>query len=241
MVGTVILWILKIILWILLGLVALVLVALQIPAKLRFQYEEGSLLLAVRYGPVKFQILPAKEKSGEFPNKEEKKPVKEKPKKEKKKKTKAKINREQIFYAIEKLPPILGRALKRTGKSIRIKPLKLYILVAGYDPADTAQLYGRLSAAMAAGYSALEKALRLKDPDIRLYVDFQEEQMDFIVDAGVSLRPGSLVWMALRAGGSLLKWYLGFRKLASPPPEPDEDKKEGKTEQSDTDRDHEAA
>ena len=70
-----------------------------------------------------------------------------------------------------------------------------------------------------AGFPILEEALRLKDADVRLYVDFTQRRMDFIADVGVSLRPWSLVWMALRAGGSLLKWYLGFRKLASPPPE----------------------
>ena len=231
----------KIILWILLGLLALLVTALLIPVKVRFRYEEGEPFLAVRYGPVKLQIFPIKEKP-EGSAEKKKKPKKEKKSKpEKPKKPKAKINREQIFYAIEKLPPILGRALRRTGKSIHIRPLKLYILAAGTDPADTAQLYGRLEAALNAGFPILEKALRLKDADVRLYVDFQEERMDFIADTGVSVRPGSIVWMALRAGGSLVKWFIGFRKLASPPPEPEEDKAEEKAEKSDTDTEHEAA
>ena len=91
--------------------------------------------------------------------------------------------------------------------------------VAGNDPAATAILYGKMEAALSAGFPILEEALRLKDADVRLYVDFTQRRMDFIADVGVSLRPWSLAWMALRAGGSLLKWYLGFRKLASPPPE----------------------
>jgi len=225
----------KIILWILLGLLALLVIALLIPVRVRFKYGEEGLFLAVRYGPVKIQLLPV----GEKKEKKEKPPKKEKPKKEKAqkpKKPKAKINREQILYAIEKLPPILGRALKRTGKSIHIDPLKLYILAAGPDPADTAQLYGRLEAALYAGFPVLEKTLRIKNSDVRLYVDFQQEQMDFIADVGVYVRPGSLVWMALRAAGSLIKWFIGFRKLASPPPELDENKLEQKS-----DADHEAA
>lgn len=205
----------KIILWVLLGLLALLTAALLIPVKVRGSYEDGNPFLYVRYGPVKLQLFPPKEK----PEEGEKKPPKEKKAKPKKpKKPKAKINMEQILYALEKLPPILGRALKRTGRCIHIRPLKLYVLVAGADPAATAMLYGRMEAALAAGFPILERALRLKDADVRLYVDFTERQMDFIADVGVSLRPWSLVWMALRAGGSLLKWYLGFRKLASPPP-----------------------
>lgn len=231
----------KIILWILLALLVLLIIAMLIPVKVRFQYETGEILLAVRYGPVKLQVLPPEEK----PKGEGKKPPKKKkPKSEKPKKPKTKINREQIFYALEKLPPIMGRALKRTGRSIHIKPLKLYILAAGPDPADTAQLYGRLEAALAAGFPIMEKVLRLKDTDVRLFVDFQAEQMDFIADIGVWLRPGSLVWMALRAGGSLLKWFLGFRKLASPATGADEDKLDqaDKKDQPETEKsDHEAA
>lgn len=228
----------KIILWVLIGLLALLVILLLIPVKVRFRYEDGAPFLAVRYGPVKLQLFPRPEKKE--PEDAEKPPKEKKEKPEKKKKPKARINREQIFYALEKLPPILGRALRRTGRSIHISPLKLYILAAGYDPADTAQLYGRLEAALAAGFPILEKALRLKDADVRLYVDFQEEPMDAIADVGVSLRPGSLVWIALRAGGSLLKWFLGFRKLASPPPE---DTAETETETTETKEgsNHEAA
>lgn len=212
----------KIILWILLGIAVLLAVLLLIPVKLRGSYKAGEAFLTARYGPVRLQVFPPSEK----PEKTDKKPAKEKkskPDKQKKvKKPKAKINIDQILYALEKLPPILGRALKRTGRSIHIRPLQLYILVAGTDPAATAMLYGRMEAALAAGFPALEEALHIKDADVRLYVDFTERQMDFIVDVGISLRPWDLVWMALRAGGSLLKWFIGFRKLASPP-EPEKD------------------
>ena len=175
-------------------------------------------------------------KKKEKPEKKAKKPKKEKkPKPEKPKKPKARINADQILYAIEKLPPILTRALKRTGRSIHVRPLQLYVLVAGTDPAATAMLFGKMEAAFAAGFPLLEEALHIKDADVRLYVDFVERQMDFIVDAGISFRPWNLVWMALRAGGSLVKWFIGFRKLASPPPEPEKDT----SEKSETE--HEAA
>lgn len=207
----------RIILWVLLGLLALLLAALLVPVKVWGSYEDGNPFLCVRYGPVKIQLFPPKEK----PEEEKKPPKKKKTKPEKPpkpQKPRAKINMEQILYALEKLPPILCRALKRTGRCIHIQPLKLYVLAAGVDPAATAMLYGRMEAALAAGFPILERTLRLKDADVRLYVDFTERQMDFIAGVGVSLRPWSLVWVALRAGGSLFKWYLGFRKLASPPP-----------------------
>ena len=41
--------------------------------------------------------------------------------------------------------------LRRTGRSIRLEPLKIHLLVAGPDPAGTAELYGKLEAALGAG------------------------------------------------------------------------------------------
>ena len=222
----------RIILGILLALALLLAVLLTVPVKLRFSYEDGAPQLWVRYGPVRRRIFPAPEKEEKSSSK-----IKDKPAKKK-----AGINREQILYALEKLPPILGRALQRTGRSIRVRPLKVYVLVAGRDPADTALLYGQLEAALHGALPLLERAVWIEDQDIRLFLDFSVREADVIADVGVSLRPGSLVWIALRAGGSLLKWFLGFRKLVYPlpketdgkPVKPDQTAKEANAE-------HEAA
>ena len=225
----------KIILGILAFLLLVLLLILFTPVRVRFTYDQGDMALRLKFGPLRIQILPGPERS-ERPKKEKKESKKkpEKEKKEKPKKPKAKINREQIFYALEKLPPILGRALKRTWKSIRIEPLKVYLLVAGNDPADTAVLYGRLEAGIAAGLPMLERVIRIKDEDIRLYPDFTQQEMDCIADVGLSLRPWNIVTMGVRALASLIKWYLGFRKLASPPPveEPEEQTEEKKDDTS---------
>ncbi len=205
----------KIILWILAALFLLLILILWTPVRVRAAYDQGDLTVKLRFGPVKLQIFPRPERVEKPEKKPESQPKK---KKEKPEKTKAKINREQIFYALEKLPPIFGRVLKRTGKSIRIEPLKVYVLVAGYDPADTALLYGRLEAALAVGLPALRKAVKVRDEDVRLYVDFSERQVKLIAAVGVMLRPWSLAAAGVRALGSLIKWYLGFRKLASPLP-----------------------
>lgn len=213
MVGKIILGVLAF----LLLLILLVILLLQVPVKARFTYDQGDMSLVVRYAFVKLRLFPRPEKA-EGSKKKKKKTKKKKEKKGKKKKPKAKINREQIFYALEKLPPILGRALRRTGKSIRIDPLKVWVLVAGADPADTASLYGRLEAALAAGLPVLRRVTSIRNEDIRLYLDFAEQKMDTIADVGVVLRPWRLVTMGVRALASLIKWYLGFQKMASPPP-----------------------
>ena len=213
----------RIILGILLALALLLAALLTVPVKLRFSYEDGAPQLWVRYGPVRRQIFPAPEKEEKSSSKKEKtkkkkKPSKKKEKKEKPAKKKAGINREQILYTLEKLPPILGRALGGTRRRVRIKPLKVHLLVAGYDPADTAVLYGKLEAALSAFLPVLRRAVRIRDEDIRLFLDFSQEQMDCIAELGTTLRPWDLLAVGGRAGISLLRWFQGFRRLASPAP-----------------------
>lgn len=218
----------KIVLGVLLTLLALLLVLLQIPVSVRFSYQDGAPEAALRYGPMRLSLFPGKkEPDGDRP--EEKKKPEKKPKPKKKGR---RINREQILYALETLPPILGRALRRTGRSVRIRPLKIYVLVAGYDPADTALLYGRLEAALHGGLPLLRQAVRISEEDVRLYLDFTKRQMDVIADVGVSLHPGSLAWVGLRAAASLVKWFLGFRKLASPPDKEEKSQEKETTEKT---------
>ena len=80
--------------------------------------------------------------------------------------------------------------------------------------------YGRIQAALAAGLPILHRAVSVKDQDIQLFPDFLRDRMDCIADVGASLRPWDLVSVGIRAGGSGLKWFLGFRRLASPRPSP---------------------
>ena len=223
----------RVIACILLVLLAALVIALTIPARARFSYDQGALALWVRYGPVRLQLFPPKEKPPRKKRRTKEEPAAQEPPqsdsspserlKEKRKKKSPKppkprqgINLDQILYSLETLPHILSRALRRTGRSIRLEPLKIHLLVAGPDPAGTAELYGKLEAALGAGLPALHRLVRIEDQDIRLFLDFQAEEMDCIADVGIALRPGGLAGIGLQAGGSLLKWLIGFKKLASP-------------------------
>ena len=200
-------------------------VLLLTPVRARVSYDRGELAAWVRYGPVKVRLFPLKEVP-----KEEKRP-KKKPAKEKQKKKEAKpkagICAEQVLYSLEALPPILGRALRRTGRRVRFEPLKIHLLIATADPADTAQLYGRLEAALGAGLPALHRMVQIKDQDIRLFPDFVGDRIDCIADVGMVIRPWDVLAIVLPAGVSLVKWLLRFRKLA--PPTPEETRGENKT------------
>lgn len=198
--------------------VVLALAALLLtPVRARFSYDRGELAAQVRYGLIKVRLFPPKEKPEERKAPEEKEKPAEAEKKEEK--PKAGIGREQILYSLETLPPILGRALRRTKRRIRLEPLKIHLLIAGTDPADTALLYGRLEAALGAGLPALHRLVRIKDQDIQLFPDFAGDRMDCIADVGIAIRPWDALAIALPAGGSLVKWLLRFKKLAPKAPE----------------------
>lgn len=218
----------RILLWIALALLALVLLLLFLPIRLRVSWDQGDAGVNARFGPVQLPIYPPKE--SEQPKEEKKKKARKKKGTEpqvagEKGKKRFSINRDQLVYTLETLPPILGRALRRVGQRVRIAPLKVYVLVAGADPADTAVLYGRLTAALEAGLPLLHRAIHIREQDIRLFPDFQEEEMDLIADVGISIRLWDLLVIGLCAGGGLIRWFIQLRKLSDKP-----QNKEKKTE-----------
>ena len=118
----------RVIACILLVLLAALVIALTIPARARFSYDQGALSLWVRYGPVRLQLFPPKEKpprkkrrtkeelAAQEPPQSDSSPserLKEKRKKKSPKPPKPRpgINLDQILYSLETLPPVLVRLL----------------------------------------------------------------------------------------------------------------------------------
>ena len=199
------------ILLLLLGVILLaLLVLLLMPVSLRVSYERGVLRAWLRYAGRDIVLYPREKQEQQEPE--------EKTEKEKKSDAKKSgVNREQISYSLEKLPPLILKVLRRTARGISLRPLKLYLLVASADPADTAQLYGKLHGTFNAVLPQLHRILRIKEQDIRLYPDFCEERMDCIADIGIRTSPGRLLAIVLFAAIGVLKWYLGFKKRADKP------------------------
>ena len=183
------------------------------PILVRVMREEEGLLVRLHVGPVKLQVYPPKEEAQQ-PLEEEDKPqekkIKEKPEKQRKPLTK-----EQILYLVEKLPPILGRALRRVSRRVRIGPLKVYVLLSEEDPADTALLYGKVEAALMAALPVLHRHLQIRDQDIRIYPDFQGSGMDYRLDVGIAIRLWDMLVIGLCAGASGLKTLIGMKRLGA--------------------------
>lgn len=220
-------------LWILGAVIVLIVLLLWTRVGVWAAFGGGELRLDVRVGFLRVHILPAKPKKpkAEKPPKEKKKKKrpKEEPKGEKPK-PKPSFTLEDGKDALRTLFPPLKRALNRTRRGIRIKPLRLSLVLGGQeDPAAAAQLYGELQAAVWSGMPLLEKLLEIRDPYIHTDVDFNAPGAAVEGEVGITLRVGTLLAVGFGMAFPALGWFLRWRKRCKTrPPKPEKKPKRPK-------------
>lgn len=210
-------------LWILLILVLLIVLLCLTRVGVWAAFGKEGVFLDARIGLLRVHILPGKPKKSKEP-KPEKKPKEPKPPKEKKEESqKFSITVEDIRDAFHSLLPPLSRALKRLGRGIRIRPLRLSVTLGGQeDPAASAQLWGELQAAVWTGMPMLERLVDIREPHIHTDVDFSAAALAVEGEIGVTLRIGTLLAMGFGVAVPALKWFLRWRKRCrTRPPKPE--------------------
>ena len=217
---------LKIIGWVLLGILALILLLLIVPVRLRVKYEEElAARLWVLCVPIK--LAPKKEK----PEKEPKKEKADKPaKKEKKKKETAadgKAKKKKDFLSLKQhakelkengimaaaawLKEIAGMVtttLSRVLDAITVKKFYADGEIAGEDAAQTALTFGKLCATAYPALGIIESKLKVKKQRVRLAPAFCLEKTRFSFDVVVSVSLWRIVVAALRL-------LIGYLKMPS--------------------------
>ena len=159
-------------------------------------------------GPFRVRLAPSKETKK--PPQETKKPGK--PKKEPKYLTETakkvpKPTLEDIRDAIQTLWPASKKALRRTRRGIRIKPLRLAVTLGGAeDPAAAAELYGGLHALIWTGMPALERLVVIPDPAIHLGLDFDAPETRAEGELGISIRLGTLIAVGMQLAAPAIGW-----------------------------------
>ena len=172
--------------------------------------REGTFRLDVRFGVFRFHVLPAGPKKAKA-EKKPKKPGKEKPPKEGKPRLSFAL--EDVRDALHTVLPALGRALRRLGRGVRVKPLRLSLVLAGQeDPAAAAAAYGEIQAAVWGGMPLLERLVDIRDPQLHTDVDFTASGTEVEGEAGVTLRVGTLLAMGFGVAFPALGWFLRWRK-----------------------------
>ena len=205
-------------LWILAVIVLLTVLLCRTRVGAWAAFGGGDLRLDVQFGFLRVQILPAKPKKAKKPPKKKKQtPPKKEPEAGK---PKLSFTLEDGKDALRTLLPPLKRALRRFGRGIRVKPLRLSLVLGGQeDPAAAAQAYGEIQAAVWTGMPLLERLVDVRDVYIHTDVDFMASAAAVEGEAGVTIRIGTLLAMGFGLAFPALGWFLRWRKRckARPP------------------------
>lgn len=167
----------------------------------------------VTFGFLRFRVAPAK---GGAKKPKEKKPKKEKPKKEPRDLTKAlkkfpKPTAEDLKSAYRLLQPAMKKMLRRFGRGIRIHPLSLSVTLSGRDdPAQAAETYGYVCAAIWTVMPPLEELIDIPRPSLHAGVDYDAQNILVRGQVGVSLRVGTLLAMGLGIMIPGVRWVIKF-------------------------------
>ena len=161
--------------WILLGLLGLMLLVLLTPVSVRAKYAD-SLEVWLGLGPVKLRAFPLKKRQNR-----KKQPKKEKKTKEKKAKQKPETEKAAKKPALkietptlDQLPDYLRLGADALGsmRRILVREFRLSLTLGGDDAAKTALNYGRVAALFSLLGPLLDRAVRVRRKDVSVETDF---------------------------------------------------------------------
>lgn len=214
----------KIIGYVLLGLLALLLLILLLPLGAELRFGEATQVRVcigpLRLSPEKLASLKKKKQ----PPAQAEQPAKPAPPKEKKP-CFPKPTVDEFFDLVGTALHALGGALRRLCRGVHLDPLQLSLTLGGRDPAALAKTCGYVNAALWTFMPQLEKIFTIPDPCIGVCADFQGGKTRAEGHVGVRLRPMTLVIMALVLAWSLFGWYRRFKKAHKNDPPPANDPK----------------
>lgn len=174
-----------------------------------------TLRVRLRIGPVRRTLFPNKREKKANGAAEAEKTVDEKPKKQKKARSHLKLppfTLDEWKELTKIVLGTLGRTLRSTCRRTRIDPLEVGVILAGDDPADTAQAYGRANAALWTVMPKLEELFCIPKPSIYLGLDFEKRETTAQGSVGVSLRVWDLLAILFTLSLPLVRWLLRCQK-----------------------------
>ena len=222
---SVFLLILKIIGWVLLGLVALVLLALCVRVRFRIEYSDENTSVLLKWLFLKIPVYPSNKPKKEKEEKKEEEPEKKEEKKEEEKKEEKPQGDsflKTLYEAegIDGLVAILKKVMSYTKTffsnllhSLVIDQLYLDVCCTRSDAASTAIYYGEVCAVLFPLLGSLASRCRMKKYDVNVYPDFiaRFSAVSFVTE--MHLTPMYLIGVTLAYGcklvfGVLLKMLL---------------------------------
>lgn len=186
-------------------LLLLLLASVRVGVILRFGEQTT---LKLRIGALHLTILPR----GKKEKKAKTAPTEAAPKKSTSPKKKTKLTLLEIYDLVTAVFEGLRAMAHRAGKHLRVDPLELSAVIGGSDPAEVAQRFGTVNAAVWSLMPQAEEILHIPDPAIHLEMDYNAPKTTVSGTVGLSFRVGNLIELAVAAARPLLRWYRAYRK-----------------------------
>lgn len=95
---------------------------------------------------------------------------------------------------------------------LRVDLLELKIVLAGGDPADLAQNYGKTWAALGNLWPLLERCFVIKKRNVQAQCDFESDETTIAARLDISVTVGRLLILLCRYGLRGIKEFMNFRK-----------------------------
>ncbi len=176
-----------------------------IPITLELEAKEGTFSAKLRLGYIK--LFPKKPKS--------KKPKKVKSSKPPSKQGKTLLNTvKSLGLSSSEWLNVLKAVLKAVGSvgsAVRVPVLKLCITVSDPDPYKTVMNYNYANTALYTLLPYMEKALKIKERDIRLTTDYERERLYFELHTISYIRIGRLLLAAIVAIWRIVAIIIGHK------------------------------
>jgi len=175
-----------------------------LPLGVTASYHDSGANADLIVGPVRIPLYPA-----------QKKKQKEKEKQEKSVPQQAKAASPQKGGSIADFVPLVKTALALLGdlrRKLRVDLLVLKLTLAGGDPSDLGQNYGKACAAMGNLWPILENLFVIKKRDVNIQCDFEAEETVIAARIDITITLGRLLYLAVRYGVRALREYLTLLK-----------------------------
>ncbi len=175
-----------------------------LPLGVRFRYNEQGFAMKILAGPFKIPFsIPKMEKSPkDTPEKEKKKPKESK--KPKEDAQKGGSWKDLVSVGLDFLGDL--------RRKLRFDHINIHVVLAGEDPADLGILYGKIWAAVAGLWPALERAFVIRRKNVEITCDFAASETLVAAAGDVTLTLGRAVCLTVRYGVRALREYLKIRK-----------------------------
>jgi hypothetical protein len=195
--------------WLIVVLVLFLLAWLPVGVELRY---DGAVLVALRLGPVKIRLLPAKKKKPKATKPKKQKKESKKPKKEKSKDAETKPTIGGTIEAAKPLVRVAVDALRRFRHMLLFRDLTVHVTFGASNAADAAIGYGRAWAAIGCLTPMIDNVFHVRRRDYQAFVDYEKQELQVLLHAHLTIFLWQILSFAVVYGVRGIKAFVSFNR-----------------------------